>query len=254
MVSTSAHAHATARPPWLLPCALRCSLCSLVVCRVVADRTRVICRKRGGGQSQPDLQYPQGDETQRALASALNTMVGNSEQLSANRQTRGPKSPCTGHQHHLPGTASAHRQRGRRRGRFALDDSISASARANAGFYALSGHAGRLRPRCGNGINVVHPGCSKPSANTPRKMIPSRRNTHSAQGRQDVMVHLRAKRCWRKWEGRTSLSGCLYRYPAKEYHHALESDSNGISSTEITEEMLFEQDIPPIPLTFSFEL
>ena len=122
----------------------------LVVCRVVAAMRKGVqfAESVAEGNLDQTFNIRRNDEL-GALASALNTMVGklkNSFEI-ANRQTREAEE-ARARATNLPGTASAHRQRGRRRGPFRARRLVPRHLGEHRILCPFRPYTGRLRPRC----------------------------------------------------------------------------------------------------------
>ena len=233
----------------------------LVVCRVVAAMRKGVqfAESVAEGNLDQTFNIRRNDEL-GALASALNTMVGklkNSFEI-ANRQTREAEE------------ARARATRTYRElqalidsvdggvARFALDDSFRVIW-ANTGFYALSGRTREDYARdVGNrGINVVHPEDGLTMLKTFREHA---QKNDSLKAEYRILrkdggtswIYLRAKRVG-EWEGYPLFQGVFIDITQqKNIIRALEMEQQRYNVvTEITEEILFEQDIATDILTFS---
>ena len=233
----------------------------LVVCRVVAAMRKGVqfAESVAEGNLDQTFNIRRNDEL-GALASALNTMVGklkNSFEI-ANRQTREAeeaRARATSTYRELQalidsvdgGVA-----------RFALDDSFRVIW-ANTGFYALSGRTREDYARdVGNrGINVVHPEDGLTMLKTFREHA---QKNDSLKAEYRILrkdggtswIYLRAKRVG-EWEGYPLFQGVFIDITQqKNIIRALEMEQQRYNVvTEITEEILFEQDIATDTLTFS---
>ena len=233
----------------------------LVVCRVVAAMRKGVqfAESVAEGNLDQTFNIRRSDEL-GALASALNTMVGklkNSFEI-ANRQTREAeeaRARATSTYRELQalidsvdgGVA-----------RFALDDSFRVIW-ANAGFYALSGRTreGYARDVGNRGINVVHPEDGLTMLKTFREHA---QKNDSLKAEYRILrkdggtswIYLRAKRVG-EWEGYPLFQGVFIDITQqKNIIRALEMEQQRYNViTEITEEILFEQDIATDTLTFS---
>lgn len=233
----------------------------LVVCRVVAAMRKGVqfAESVAEGNLDQTFNIRRNDEL-GALASALNTMVGklkNSFEI-ANRQTREAeeaRARATSTYRELQalidsvdgGVA-----------RFALDDSFRVIW-ANTGFYALSGRTREDYARdVGNrGINVVHPEDGLTMLKTFREHA---QKNDSLKAEYRILrkdggtswIYLRAKRVG-EWEGYPLFQGVFIDITQqKNIIRALEMEQQRYNVvTEITEEILFEQDIATDILTFS---
>lgn len=233
----------------------------LVVCRVVAAMRKGVqfAESVAEGNLDQTFNIRRNDEL-GALASALNTMVGklkNSFEI-ANRQTREAeeaRARATSTYRELQalidsvdgGVA-----------RFALDDSFRVIW-ANAGFYALSGRTreGYARDVGNRGINVVHPEDGLTMLKTFREHA---QKNDSLKAEYRILrkdggtswIYLRAKRVG-EWEGYPLFQGVFIDITQqKNIIRALEMEQQRYNVvTEITEEILFEQDIATDTLTFS---
>ena len=233
----------------------------LVVCRVVAAMRKGVqfAESVAEGNLDQTFNIRRNDEL-GALASALNTMVGklkNSFEI-ANRQTREAeeaRARATSTYRELQalidsvdgGVA-----------RFALDDSFRVIW-ANTGFYALSGRTREDYARdVGNrGINVVHPEDGFTMLRTFREHA---QKNDSLKAEYRILrkdggtswIYLRAKRVG-EWEGYPLFQGVFIDITQqKNIIRALEMEQQRYNVvTEITEEILFEQDIATDTLTFS---
>lgn len=233
----------------------------LVVCRVVAALRKGVQFAESVAEGNLDQAFNvrRNDEL-GALASALNTMVGklkNSFEI-ANRQTREAeeaRAQATGTYLELQavidsvdgGVA-----------RFALDDSFRILW-ANAGFYALSGRTqGEYARDVGNrGINVAHPEDGPAMLKSFRELA---RTSDSLKAEYRILrkdggmswIYLRAKRVG-EWEGYPLFQGVFIDITQqKDIIRALEMEQQRYTIvTEITEEILFEQNIVSDTLTFS---
>lgn len=232
----------------------------LVVCRVVAAMRKGVqfAESVAEGNLDQTFNIRRNDEL-GALASALNTMVGklkNSFEI-ANRQTREAeeaRARATSTYRELQalidsvdgGVA-----------RFALDDSFRVIW-ANTGFYALSGRTREDYARdVGNrGINV-HPEDGLTMLKTFREHA---QKNDSLKAEYRILrkdggtswIYLRAKRVG-EWEGYPLFQGVFIDITQqKNIIRALEMEQQRYNVvTEITEEILFEQDIATDTLTFS---
>ena len=233
----------------------------LVVCRVVAAMRKGVqfAESVAEGNLDQTFNIRRNDEL-GALASALNAMVGklkNSFEI-ANRQTREAeeaRARATSTYRELQalidsvdgGVA-----------RFALDDSFRVIW-ANTGFYALSGRTREDYARdVGNrGINVVHPEDGLTMLKTFREHA---QKNDSLKAEYRILrkdggtswIYLRAKRVG-EWEGYPLFQGVFIDITQqKNIIRALEMEQQRYNVvTEITEEILFEQDIATDTLTFS---
>ena len=233
----------------------------LVVCRVVAAMRKGVqfAESVAEGNLDQTFNIRRNDEL-GALASALNTMVGklkNSFEI-ANRQTREAeeaRARATSTYRELQalidsvdgGVA-----------RFALDDSFRVIW-ANTGFYALSGRTREdYALEVGNrGINVVHPEDGLTMLKTFREHA---QKNDSLKAEYRILrkdggtswIYLRAKRVG-EWEGYPLFQGVFIDITQqKNIIRALEMEQQRYNVvTEITEEILFEQDIATDTLTFS---
>ena len=233
----------------------------LVVCRVVAAMRKGVqfAESVAEGNLDQTFNIRRNDEL-GALASALNTMVGklkNSFEI-ANRQTREAeeaRARATSTYRELQalidsvdgGVA-----------RFALDDSFRVIW-TNTGFYALSGRTREDYARdVGNrGINVVHPEDGLTMLKTFREHA---QKNDSLKAEYRILrkdggtswIYLRAKRVG-EWEGYPLFQGVFIDITQqKNIIRALEMEQQRYNVvTEITEEILFEQDIATDTLTFS---
>lgn len=233
----------------------------LVVCRVVAAMRKGVqfAESVAEGNLDQTFNIRRNDEL-GALASALNTMVGklkNSFEV-ANRQTREAeeaRARATSTYRELQalidsvdgGVA-----------RFALDDSFRVIW-ANTGFYALSSRTREDYARdVGNrGINVVHPEDGLTMLKTFREHA---QKNDSLKAEYRILrkdggtswIYLRAKRVG-EWEGYPLFQGVFIDITQqKNIIRALEMEQQRYNVvTEITEEILFEQDIATDTLTFS---
>ena len=233
----------------------------LVVCRVVAAMRKGVqfAESVAEGNLDQTFNIRRNDEL-GALASALNTMVGklkNSFEI-ANRQTREAeeaRARATSTYRELQalidsvdgGVA-----------RFALDDSFRVIW-ANTGFYALSGRTREDYARdVGNrGINVVPP---EDGLTIPKTFREHAQKNDSLKAEYRILrkdggtswIYLRAKRVG-EWEGYPLFQGVFIDITQqKNIIRALEMEQQRYNVvTEITEEILFEQDIATDTLTFS---
>lgn len=233
----------------------------LVVCRVVTALRKGVQFAESVAEGNLDQTFNvQRNDELGALASALNTMVGklkNSFEI-ANRQTREAEEARTRATNTYRELQAVIDSVDGGVARFALDDSFHVLW-ANAGFYALSGRTREDYARdVGNrGINIIHPEDRSAMLNGFRERS---QTNHSLKAEYRILrkdggtswVYLRAKRVG-DWEGYPLFQGVFIDITQqKDIINALEMEQQRYNIvTEITEEILFEQDIIADTLTCS---